>query len=649
MNQEQLKQQIIKKCVATYKNNLNALKKYDGELYKKVVKYQLKNTYRMIPNTDNKTFNIYIDSLDKNFYPDKEPLFAIKEHIDQLNLKNPGLAVFLGFGLGYEVIYFIQEYAAKLFNKCIIIFERDMELFINALHTTDIKDMIKNNKITFIVDESVEESFPLLSQVAKGVNVITNMKALEVLYYPTSLEMNKQYYFDMLAKLKEALLFNLSFYGNSPEDSLIGEENMFKNLNEIIEHPGINTLYNAFKGKPAVVVASGPSLKKNMHLIDGLQDKALILSAESTFTILGNEGIRPHIVASLERTMRTKSVFEGFTPEFVKDTYLAACPVIPKEAYEVYDGPRLVAYRHFDHFRWLNIDKGMLEIKHSSANMAYKIAAALGCDPIILVGQDLAFSREDHSTHAGNHVKGNKQDRYYKDAKITVKGNDGQPIETCESWFKFLKAYDIDVTNYKGKTINATEGGAYIQGTEVMSFQEAIDQYITEPIHPLEIIEARTKTHKESDHTETYRTLLGRVTKAIQDLKEMADMCDSGQASVEEHRDELKTFIEKDELTKEDRKRIRKISEAIFKYRMDIQQHSDTFQLLVMHVVQPIYIKLDIDMNERPSLYNDYYQGIADKCFYVERWFDVIKRLLAEIQKILIDTESDIQEKLKEA
>jgi len=439
----------------------------------------------------------------------------------------------------------------------------------------------------------------------------------------------------------------LSFYGNSPDDSLLGEKNMFENLDEIIENPGIDLLYNKFKGKPAIVVASGPSLKKNLDQLKGLEDKALILSAESTFTILGMNGVKPHIVASLERTMRTKSVFEGFSKEDVKNTYLAACPVIPKEAYEVYEGPRLVVYRHFDHFKWLEIEKGMLDIKHSSANMAFKIAVALGCDPIILVGQDLAFSREDHSTHVGLHVKGSQQDRYYQDKKVMVMGNDGEPIETCTSWYKFLKAYDLDVEAYEGRCINATEGGAYIQGTEVMTLKEAVDTYIKESINPLDIIEANTKDFVESDKEAFYKKIDHKIVAAIEKLNVMADYCDEGIALINEHKDTLNGYINKPELTEEDKKHIETLFVEIAKPREAMQVQGDTFQLLVMHVVQPIYIKLDIDMNELGNKYEEIERGIADSCLYLTRWYDVIKRLLSEIQKILVAAQIDVKEKLQ--
>ena len=281
---------------------------------------------------------------------------------------------------------------------------------------------------------------------------------------------------------REAAIHIMHFIGNSPDDSLLGLKNMFDNLDVIIENPGINLIYKKFEKKPAIIVASGPSLKKNLHLLDEIKDKALIVCAESTLKILIKKGIKPHLVASLERTERTTVSFEGFNENDLTDVYLAACPVIPKKVYDAYSGPTLIVYRKFAHFTWLEIDRGMLDIKQSSANMAYKLAEAVGCDPIILIGQDLAFDSETQATHSDFHAKGSNQDRYYNEKKIEVKANNGGTVFTSESWYKFLKGYEIDIANYKGTCVNATEGGAFIEGTKVMTLKEVINEYLKEDI-----------------------------------------------------------------------------------------------------------------------------------------------------------------------
>jgi len=197
-------------------------------------------------------------------------------------------------------------------------------------------------------------------------------------------------------------------------------------------------------------------------------------------------GLKPHLVTSLERVAETVKLLEGYNREEVGDVYLAACPVVRNEVYQAYSGPRIIVYRDFDHFKWLGIDRGILKIQLSAGNMAFKVAEALGCDPIILIGQDLAFSR-DGRTHATGSVYGENQQLPLEEM-FEVMGNDGESIMTNQTWYSFLRAYEMDLLNYSGTCINATEGGAYITGTSIMPFEEAINKHIREEFYPRDSI-----------------------------------------------------------------------------------------------------------------------------------------------------------------
>jgi len=146
-----------------------------------------------------------------------------------------------------------------------------------------------------------------------------------IFLYP-SMKIGKEYYLQALQILFESIFHSIQNHGNCPEDSLIGLENMLDNIEQIAKNPGVNILYDKFKGKPAVIVATGPSLKKNMHLLKGLGDKALILSCDATFKLLLKNNIKPHMVTSLEREHEVQQFFDGLDPEEVKDVYMTACP-----------------------------------------------------------------------------------------------------------------------------------------------------------------------------------------------------------------------------------------------------------------------------------------------------------------------------------
>jgi len=101
------------------------------------------------------------------------------------------------------------------------------------------------------------------------------------------------------------------------------------NIKVIADNPGINSLYGKFTGHPAVIVAAGPSLKKNAHLLKDVQGKALIISCDASLKYLLKEGIKPHLVTSLEREHEVQQFFEGAGDPNI---YMAACPVLYNHA-----------------------------------------------------------------------------------------------------------------------------------------------------------------------------------------------------------------------------------------------------------------------------------------------------------------------------
>ena len=398
------------------------------------------------------------------------------------------------------------------------------------------------------------------------------------------MKIGKDYYIKDLQILYEAVYHSIQNFGNCPEDSLIGLENMLDNVAQIVNNPGINLLYDKFKGKPAVIVATGPSLKKNMHLLKGIEDKALIISVDASFKYLMANGIKPHMVTSLEREHEVQQFFDGFEPEEVKDVYMTACPVLFNHVYESYTGPQIIVYRNFDHFKWLEIDRGILEVKLSSSNMAFKVAEALGCDPIILIGQDLAYGEngETHATEVPFTSEG--------EGIFYVKGNCQEEVKTNSGWYNFLKAYEVDVAQHHGKVINCTEGGAYIPGTSVASFGETIEQHISQSFGPLKIIKENLEQFTPKNVASDIARLKQIIEKTESEVREIIDLCIVGAETCRKYKEEL----ESSSLAPE---KIAEIRQEIITPRLKIQeQHVATFQKFLMHVVQSFHLAFEMEV-----------------------------------------------------
>ncbi len=459
-------------------------------------------------------------------------------------------------------------------------------------------------------------------------------------YYTNTLLLDKNYYLSAINAMKKATDNATIYIGNSPEDSLIGLENMLKNMDEIIDNPGINLLYDKFKGKPAVIVSTGPSLNKNKHLLKemSLYDKALIICPEASLKILIEMGIKPHIITSLERVPEVVNLVKGFDYEDIKDVYYAACPVVVPEVYETYKGPRLIAYRNFNHFKWTEVDRGILNIKASSGNMAYKLADSFGCDPIVLIGQDLAYTRDGRS-HAKGAVYGETSHLDKSDIfkEIEVMGNDGDMIPSNETLKLFKEQYEVDISLSSSKCINATEGGAYIAGTEVMTFQEAIDKYINEVFDPMSIIKENLSKFNKDEAAKDRENFIKICESSIDELKEIVSLCEKGLDYINIKIPEVEKSLKNKNYNK--KKFTRYCDKISSEYGSKVND-KEIFAMLMMHTVQPVIMRLHNEL----SLIHDKYEGgeaRTREILHHKKWFETVLKYT----KITIDMIDDIYKK----
>jgi hypothetical protein len=131
------------------------------------------------------------------------------------------------------------------------------------------------------------------------------------------------------------------------------------------------------------------------------------------------------------------------------------------------------------------------------AHLAFYLAQYLGCDPIIFVGQDLAFSdglyyapgtsyedvwQPELSRYCTVEMKQWEQivrDRY---VLRRVPDQQGNPIYTEERLFMYLQQFERDFGQSAARIIDATEGGALKRGATPMTLAAAIEQFCQQPL-----------------------------------------------------------------------------------------------------------------------------------------------------------------------
>jgi hypothetical protein len=273
-----------------------------------------------------------------------------------------------------------------------------------------------------------------------------------------------------------------------------------------------------------VLVAAGPSLAKNMHLLHELVENAessankecklnpepqplsprpaVIIAVQTMLKPLLAAGIEPDFVTSLDYNTVSTRFFENLEESgSTGHVHLVAEAKANWNVLDVFGvgaggGGGTMSLLHNDFAAKLLRDsfppRAGLKAGATVAHLSFYLAEFLGCDPIILVGQDLGFVdglyykpgtaiHETWGVELGrfNTLETKEWERIVRSRSILRKIPDihGHPMYTEEQFFVYLQQFERDFAASRCRVIDATEGGARKQGVEVMTLRAAIDRF----------------------------------------------------------------------------------------------------------------------------------------------------------------------------
>jgi hypothetical protein len=173
-------------------------------------------------------------------------------------------------------------------------------------------------------------------------------------------------------------------------------EHALANLPHLGASPSIDCLKGSFAGKPCVLVSPGPSLAKNIDVLRELAGRVLIIAGNRAVAPLRAAGIVPDLAVvadALDLSYQLGSGLLEGVPAVVLDliTHPAVC-ALPAHRRFFYSAIQEVAQSTFAGIG----HEGVLGSGGSVATVAFMLGLHLGCDPIVMVGQDLALSGEQY-------------------------------------------------------------------------------------------------------------------------------------------------------------------------------------------------------------------------------------------------------------
>lgn len=624
-----------------FDNNMKVLRRRMPILTEAIVKLPESDCEYVVTDAKSgaKTLAIKKDGMTYQVHSKYDPVKEAEQQLTNAKLVNPKILMILGFGLAYHIRSACKIYGDQ--NLFTIIVEKDIKAFKTALETVDVTDLLENPKLVWVVGIRPDESFVVLNEVIKKVGITMQLflKTLQAFDHPVITRIHGDYHQHIMKCFREAA-FNIIFnYGNCPKDSMIGLQSIMDNMSLIMRSPGIKDLFGKFNKVPGILVSTGPSLDKNIEDLKLAEGKCVMVAADSALRTLHKHNIVPHAAVSVERIDNVAKMFNELPEDYKAKIWLAACPVILKKSYDAWNGPKVISYRNFAHFEWIQIPKGTMTTGPSCSNLGFKILESMGCDPIILVGQDCSFASVEKTHADGSSEVTNlhlKKENLYK-----VKGNYSDFVYTNNIYDMFRKAFETDMLTYKGTCINATEGGAYIEGTKIATLKECIEKYCNKPIDTLGIFNKECKYPNEDEVMKQWLGFRKIMIDTRKEVDEVVESCLDGEKQISEFEDRLDRdkFFEIDDFLKRfPDDEIQKFVEMLFKKKAKIIMSGKYFNLYLMHIVQMVIVKFEMNLNQLPSLCDDVKRCNLQRVKVMKKWFQEVGGVCQLAQKILVDT-----------
>lgn len=151
-------------------------------------------------------------------------------------------------------------------------------------------------------------------------------------------------------------------------------------------------LFGAFKGIPAVICGAGPSMEREIAQLRLLKDQALLFAGGTALSSLSSFQLLPHFAAMIDPHPPSERFYAH--QAFEMATFFQG-RVHPK-LLQLQQGPLLWVPGSGNDF----FEKGAFDGGWNVSTFLTALACHLGCNPIILVGVDLAQSKE--KTYGGD-------------------------------------------------------------------------------------------------------------------------------------------------------------------------------------------------------------------------------------------------------
>ena len=289
-----------------------------------------------------------------------------------------GFYLFLGFGCGYQVLPFLDR---KEISQ-IVILETDLSLMKSIFGAVDLRNILLDPKVRFLVDPSPEElkNFILSSYFPALAG------DLRTVFLRPRFELDEDFFQGSLQVIRESID---TLSDDFTVQTHFGKK-WFINTLSNLEAAGRSVTVPVPR-RTAVVTGAGPSLEDGIPEIRRRRGEVLLIATDTSLPVLLGNNLVPDLVVSIDCQHITYNHFMAGYPKDVPLVLdLASPPVITKLTPKVSfftSGHPFSQYvcSHWRRFPFIDTSGG--NVSHAAVSLADR----MGASRIFLYGSDFSY------------------------------------------------------------------------------------------------------------------------------------------------------------------------------------------------------------------------------------------------------------------
>lgn len=622
--------------MSVYEKNMECIRQYYPDMYEAIQNTQPDNTNNKVcidKSLNNETIVSIVSETRRIFmnsrYNDEEMAENWIRQVGDIMYQE----VVIMFGLSnFRCAKRIKDKLGE--SNLMLMYEPDEEIFLSIIHEIDICDIIRNGNIVLCVKDLNDKYLEIFAEASITYERNEKIRWFIMWNYEKNYDDELQKVIDKIHQKVEMNLIQKNTVLHFSKELI---RNKIVNSRDFACQYAFNQLIKEIKEKeiseqiPAIIVSAGPSLDKNVDMLKKAIGKAFIVAVDTSVKTLLNHKIIPDIVVTVDFK---KDIILFMHSQF-PDIPLLVCDQSNPDVFKVSKGKRFY-FRTADSYigeiykEYRGEELDVTETGGSVANDAFSMAIMLGFRKIILVGQDLAYTgMKKHASDAygkGEELDSNR--KYYEVEDI----NGGKVLTECNmdnyrKWFEDkILLYDfIDV-------IDATEGGAKINGTRITPLSEAIQEWCEKEFDFKEIINNIHTCFNEEEQN----NILKKIDNIGEELNGYVRDIENGLR----YYDRLYELSRKNKAhTKEYRDIVRKIGDL-----STVIESNSLLGIASIYSKKEEYEVMDVVYNKKEKMDED----IKDIVENGTKMLKLYMKSIREFQNDLKETEEEQKNKLKE-